>query len=37
MSKSKIIESIYKTAQQTIMETLAKEHPTIFQEILNKL
>lgn len=24
----------YKTAQQTIMETLAKEHPSIFQEIL---
>ena len=25
---------VYKTAQQTIMETLAKEHPGIFQEIL---
>lgn len=25
---------VYKTAQQTIMETLAKEHPSIFQEIL---
>lgn len=28
---------VYKTAQQTIMETLAKEHPNIFQEILLKL
>ena len=29
--------NIYKNAQQTIMKTLAQEHPAIFQEILQKM
>lgn len=29
--------SVYKNAQQTIMKTLAKEHPAIFQEILKNI